>query len=70
MGRDDAIRVESVGDRSFRARVDEDWTSMQGAHGGIVAALALAAVEQVLREDGVDPAVTMRAATFQTRLAG
>lgn len=64
MGWDDAIRVEAVGDRSFRAHVDAEWTSLQGVHGGIVAALALAAVERVLRDDGVDPAATMRAATF------
>lgn len=53
-----------IGEKRFRAGIDEHWTSLQGAHGGIVAALALAAVEAVLQDAGVDPATTLRAATF------
>ncbi|MBS1836204.1 MAG: thioesterase family protein [Actinobacteria bacterium] len=61
---DDAVAVEHVGDGRFRSHVDEQWTSLQGVHGGIVAAQALAAVEHVLRSDGVEPSSTLRAATF------
>ncbi|HEY5336032.1 MAG TPA: acyl-CoA thioesterase domain-containing protein, partial [Mycobacteriales bacterium] len=60
----EATKVEHVDDGHFRAHVDEDWTSLQGVHGGIVAALALSATEQVLQQAGVDPATTLRAATF------
>lgn len=59
-----ACRVEPAGENRFRAHIDEHWTSLQGAHGGVVAALALSAVERVLRDAGVDPAATLRAATF------
>ena len=59
-----ATTVDEIGDGRFRATVDEDWTSLQGAHGGIVAALAVTATEKVLADLGVDPATTMRAATF------
>jgi len=60
----DAMRIEPNGTGSFRAHVNEDWTSLQGVHGGVVAALALTAVERVLHDDGVDPGTTLRAATF------
>lgn len=59
-----ATSVVPVGDGRFAAHVDEHWSSLQGAHGGIVAALAVRAAEQVLRDEGVDPATTLRAATF------
>ena len=60
----DAIAVTPTGEHRFAAHVDEQWTSLQGVHGGIVAALALTAVERVLADEGVDPETTMRAATF------
>jgi hypothetical protein len=60
----EATTVEQVGEGRFRASVDEEWTSLQGAHGGIVAALAVTATEQVLGEAGVDPTTSLRAATF------
>jgi acyl-coenzyme A thioesterase PaaI-like protein len=60
----EAIAVERVNDGRFQAHVDEEWTSLQGVHGGIVAALALTATEQVLQRAEVDPAATLRAATF------
>jgi acyl-CoA thioesterase len=59
-----ATKVDEVGDGRFRATVDEDWTSLQGAHGGVVAALAVTATERVLDGLGVDPATSLRAATF------
>lgn len=59
-----ATAVEYIEDGHYRAHVDEDWTSLQGVHGGIVAALALTATEQVLQQAEVDPATTLRAATF------
>ena len=60
----EAVAVRPTGDRRFAAHVDEQWTSLQGVHGGVVAALALTAVERVLTDEGLDPATTMRAATF------
>ena len=60
----DAITVQPAGEARFHAHVDEQWTALQGVNGGIVAALAVAAVEHVLRDAGVDPATTLRAATF------
>jgi acyl-CoA thioesterase len=61
---DGAITVRPEGDGRFAASVDEHWRSLQGVHGGIVAALSVAAAEHVLRDAGVDPATTLRAATF------
>lgn len=60
----DSIAVEPVDDVRFRAQVGEHWKSLQGVHGGIVAALALTATERVLADMGVDPATTLRSATF------
>jgi acyl-CoA thioesterase len=60
----DSIAVSQLGDRRFRAYVDEQWTSLQGVHGGVVAAIAVNAAAIVLRDEGVDPAVRLRAATF------
>lgn len=48
----------------FTATVGEEWSSLQGAHGGIVAALAVEASQAVLAQQGVDPATRLRAATF------
>lgn len=56
LGRDDAGR--------FTARVGEAWSSLKGAHGGIVASLALDAVETSLAEAGVTDHATLRAATL------
>lgn len=64
MNWDDAVAVESIGDQHFTAHVGEEWTSLQGVHGGVVAALALTAAERVLRDEGVDPNTTLRAATY------
>lgn len=61
---DAAMALEPLGEGRFRADVDEEWTSLQGVHGGVVAALGVTAVERVLAERGVDPATTLRAATF------
>jgi acyl-CoA thioesterase len=60
----DSTSVEPAGNGRFRAHVDEHWTALQGVHGGIVAALALKAAERGLRDEGIDPASTLRAATF------
>jgi acyl-CoA thioesterase len=56
--------VGDDGPVTFRAHVDEQWTSLQGAHGGVVAALALHAAEQVVGRLDVDPATVVRSATF------
>lgn len=60
----EAITVEPVGNDRFTASVDEHWRSLQGAHGGIVAALAVTAAGHVLRDLGIGPTATLRAATF------
>jgi acyl-CoA thioesterase len=60
----EALAVQPLGEGRFRARVDERWTSLQGVHGGIVAAIALTAAERVLAGSGVDAATSLRAATF------
>jgi acyl-CoA thioesterase len=59
-----ALAIEAAGDGRFDAHVDDHWTSLQGVHGGVVAALAVTAAERVLRDEGVDPATTLRSATF------
>src|SRR5690606_31977252 len=59
-----AVALEATSPTSFRGNVDEDWTSLQGVHGGVVAALALTAAEHVLRDIGVEPTTTLRAATL------
>jgi len=66
----DAIAVEPLGERRFRARLDPSWNALQGVNGGLVAATTLNAVEHVLAAEGVDvqttglPATSLRAATF------
>lgn len=59
-----ALALEQETQHRFRGYVGEEWSSLQGVHGGVVAALALKAAEQVLTAAGVDPATTLRAATF------
>ncbi|WP_028661112.1 acyl-CoA thioesterase [Nocardioides insulae] len=59
-----AMELEALGEGRFRGHVDQDWTSLQGVHGGVVAALAVTAAERAHREAGVEPATTLRAATF------
>jgi acyl-CoA thioesterase len=60
----DSIAVTRLGDHRFRAHVDEQWTSLQGVHGGVVAAIAVNASSTALRDDGAEPAAQLRAATF------
>ncbi len=60
----DALALTPLDGRRFRAEVGDAWSSLQGAHGGAVAALALAAVEHVLTAEGVGSTTTMRAATL------
>lgn len=64
MNWDDAIALEPLDATTFRGHVDDDWISLQGVHGGVVAALALTAAERVLGEAGVEPATVLRAATL------
>lgn len=60
----ETTEVKRVDEGRYKAHVDEQWTSLQGVHGGIVAALALTAVEQQLQTAGVGSDVMLRAATF------
>jgi len=60
----EAIALEQLDQHRFTATVGEEWSSLQGVHGGYVAALAVAAAERVLVAEGVDAATTLRAATF------
>lgn len=60
----DAMQLEQVAPDAFRTTIGEEWSSLQGAHGGVVAALAMTAASRVVSELGVDPTTTVRAATF------
>jgi acyl-CoA thioesterase len=61
---DDAMSVTRLDERRFSAHVDERWSSLQGVHGGVVAALAVTAARTVLTDMDVDPATHLRAGTF------
>lgn len=61
---DVTTQLEHLGPDSFSADIGEDWSSLQGAHGGVVAALAVRAATIVVDGLGVDPATTVRAASF------
>ncbi|MEZ5219229.1 MAG: thioesterase family protein [Ilumatobacteraceae bacterium] len=58
------LQLDDLSGGRFRGRTHEHWTALQGVHGGVVAALALAAVERQLASDGVDDSVSLRAATI------
>ena len=60
----DDTAVDALGDNRFGAFVGEEWSSLQGVHGGVVAAIAANAVASVLRDEGVDAGAQLRAATF------
>jgi len=51
-------------DGRYRAEVGDAWTSLKGAHGGVVASLMLDAVERELASAGVGSDTVLRAATF------
>lgn len=61
---DDALELTRLDAHRFGAHVDDRWTSLQGVHGGIVAAAVVRAAETVLEEREADPATRLRAATF------
>jgi acyl-CoA thioesterase len=56
--------VEHLGEGRFRAHVGEEWTSLQGVHGGVVAAIIVTSSSALLAERGVGPGATVRSATF------
>lgn len=58
------MNVTQVSDHSFKATVGEHWSSLQGAHGGVVAALTVRSAQQILAGLGVESDTTLRAATF------
>src|SRR3954447_2591791 len=60
----DSTAVTRLADGRFGAKVDEQWTSLQGVHGGVVAAITVNASAAALRAEGIDPASQLRAATF------
>jgi acyl-CoA thioesterase len=60
----DSTAIRGLGNHRFHARVDEQWTSLQGVHGGVVAAIAVNASSTALRDEGIDPSSQLRAATF------
>lgn len=59
-----AMALTDLGDGRCGAHVEELWSSLQGAHGGVVAAQAVAAAQRVIEGLGVDPATRLRAASF------
>lgn len=58
------MRLDRQGERRFSGYVGDEWSSLQGVHGGVVAALVVAAAERVIAGLDADPATTLRAATF------
>lgn len=56
--------LKRVDDTTFTASIGEHWASLQGAHGGVVAALAVRAADEALKARGVEAGTTLRAATF------
>lgn len=56
--------LQELGGGRYRAHVGDHWSSLQGVHGGLVAALVVTAAGAVQRVEGVDPATALRAATF------
>lgn len=55
--------VEQVGEHEFASVLTERWNSLQGSHGGIVAAKCVRAAQAVVETIGLD-ATALRAATF------
>src|SRR4051812_46592784 len=60
----DATSVTPLGDNRFGAHVSDEWSSLQGVHGGVVAAIAANAAASVLHEGGAGDGAQLRAATF------
>ncbi|HRD99708.1 MAG TPA: thioesterase family protein, partial [Ilumatobacteraceae bacterium] len=60
----DATALTQLAEHRFGAHIDEQWTSLQGVHGGVVAATVVYASTAVLRDAGVAPETELRAATF------
>ena len=60
----DGTAVTPLGGNRFGAFVGEEWSSLQGVHGGVVAAIAANAVANVLRDESVDADARLRAATI------
>ncbi len=54
----DVVALEQFDTHRFRATAGDEWSSLQGVHGGYVAALAVTAAERVLTDEGVDPGTT------------
>lgn len=60
----ESVAVTSTGDHRYAAHVNDEWTSLQGVHGGVVAAIALRAVEVELAALDVASGTNLRAATY------
>jgi len=60
----DSASLTPIDGRSFSAHVGEEWSSLKGVHGGVVAALVVEAASTVLCNEGVDGSTRLRAATF------
>lgn len=59
-----AIELTRLGEHRFGVHVDEQWSSLQGVHGGVVAAAVVRASTTALADIGVSPDTQLRAATF------
>jgi acyl-CoA thioesterase len=55
-----ATELREIGHCRYEADLPEEWTALQGVHGGFVASLAVRAITHAMSE----PARTLRAATF------
>ena len=70
MNWDESTALKPLGDGRFGAHIDEDWTSLQGVHGGVVAAVAVHASEAVVREIGAPADSAARGEWHHTVVAG
>lgn len=60
----EATALTRVGERRLTGHIDEQWTSLQGVHGGVVAATAVSASTAAVQDAGAHPDTQLRAATF------
>lgn len=58
------LELRSTGDHQYAAVIGDHWSSLSGAHGGFVAALAVRAAETSLLAAGAPAGSTFRSGTF------
>lgn len=61
---DASMALEARTNDHYRGHVGEDWSSLQGVHGGVVAALMLGGVDHSLAARDISADTVLRSATF------